>query len=29
MELLGWGMIFVGAAVALFFLALVFGDDDE
>jgi len=29
MELLGWSMIILGGAIALFFLAIVFGDDDE
>jgi hypothetical protein len=29
MELLGWAMIILGCAVGLFFLTLVFGDDDE
>jgi len=28
MELLGWSMIILGAAVALFFLAIVFGEDE-
>jgi len=28
MELIGWGMIILGAAVGLFFLALVFGEDE-
>jgi len=29
MELIGWGMVILGAAVGLFFLTLVFGEDDE